>query len=393
MQNVVNNKVDAVITLSSGICADIQVASQDISSLRTDFSTVEGDLRMLRSTLDPGLQAIMQRIDHLSGQVAMMRVSPATSGTILQSAVRVSSSLVVELHLTDRKNQQACTIQQQLIAKPSLFHQFCVEAQRPNITTNPNLFFQDASSSACKCRYLNRHHKPGKQILSFEYTLDTDHGEHCPFHVGAIKQRRLQFKFSYCSLLISRSLRVVAGFTSGAGGNSLCAQIDWIPMVSSETSPAMQLVLRLRRQIIAGLEEETTATVLENGRLDLLKLVAEGKAHPREFDEEGRTLLEVWTISATPALADPDYSMSFVFRGPWKGREVSKRFAHSPHPQVDELHFLPVPIWFRAVHGHEVLLIRRLMLGAANQATEVFGRFLYSLASLGAKAPVTSFIR
>jgi hypothetical protein len=103
MQNVVNNKVDAVITLSSGISANIQNASQDISSLRADFSTVEDDLRLLRSTLDPGLQAIIQRIDHLSGQVAMMRVSPATSGAILQSTVRMSSSLVVELHLTDKR--------------------------------------------------------------------------------------------------------------------------------------------------------------------------------------------------------------------------------------------------------------------------------------------------
>jgi hypothetical protein len=184
----------------------------------------------------------------------------------------------------------------------------------------------------------------------------------------------------------------VAGFTSGAGGNSLCAQIDWIPMVSSRTSPAMQLVLRLKSQIKAVLDEEETATLLENGRLDLLKLVAEGKAHPREFDEQGHTLLEVWAISGTPALADPDYSMFFVFRSTREAREVSKRFAHSPHLQVDELHFLPVPDWFRAVHGHEILLIRQLMLGAAYQATEVFGRFLYSLASLGAKAPATSFI-
>ncbi len=87
MQNVVNSKVDAVINISSGISANIQSASQGVSSLRTDFSTLEDDLRRLRSTLDPGLQAIMQRIDHLSGQVAMMRVSPTTSGAILQSAV------------------------------------------------------------------------------------------------------------------------------------------------------------------------------------------------------------------------------------------------------------------------------------------------------------------
>ncbi|EXJ60948.1 hypothetical protein A1O7_05101 [Cladophialophora yegresii CBS 114405] len=92
IQNVVNDKVDAVINLSNGIRADFHNASQDISSLRNDFSAFRGDLGMLKSTLDPGLQAVMQRIDHLSGQVAMMQLSPATSGGTFQSMVRMYSS-------------------------------------------------------------------------------------------------------------------------------------------------------------------------------------------------------------------------------------------------------------------------------------------------------------
>ncbi|KIW68146.1 hypothetical protein PV04_04112 [Phialophora macrospora] len=311
VQNVVNNKVDAVITISAGIGANIQNASQDISSLRTDFSTIEGDLRMLRSTLDPGLQAIMRRIDHLAGQVATMRVSPTTSKAISQSV-----------------NLQACTIQQQLIAKPSLFHKFCVEAQGPKITAQKNLPSQEIFSSACSCRYLNRRHKPGKQILSFEYTRDTDHEEHCPFYIEGIKQRRLQFKFSYCSTLISRSLRVVAGLTSGAGGNSLCAQIDWIPIVSSRSSPAMQLLSQLLEDIL--IQPRKQATLLEIARLALLKLFVEGQSHPREVDEYGCSLVE--------------HAMNFS-------------------------------MWFRAPEG-----------------VEAFSRLLYSLASLGAKAPASSFI-
>ncbi|ETI24194.1 hypothetical protein G647_03563 [Cladophialophora carrionii CBS 160.54] len=118
VQNVVNDKVDAVITLSNGIRAGVQNVSQDISLLRNDFSAFKSDLGMVKSALDPGLQAVMQRIDHLSGQVGMMQVSHATSGANFQSV-----------------NIQARTLQQRLIAKPSLFHQFCVEDKETKITT------------------------------------------------------------------------------------------------------------------------------------------------------------------------------------------------------------------------------------------------------------------
>ncbi|OCT45664.1 hypothetical protein CLCR_01564 [Cladophialophora carrionii] len=270
IQNVVNDKVNAVITLSNGIRAGVQNVSQDISLLRNDFSAFKSDLGMVKSALDPGLQAVIQRIDHLSGQVAMMQVSHATSRANFQSVAR--------------------SLQQQLIAKPSLFHQFCVEAKETKITTKPRLPFQETFSSICTCHYSARRQKAQKQVLSFEYSRYTAHEPHCPFHVEDIKQRRLQFKFSCCSMLISRSLRVMAGLTSGAGGYSLSAQVAWIPMVSYYSSLAFRLIYRLKIDLLST---TNACAVLETDRLDLLKLVAKGKAHPRETDELWGTLLEV----------------------------------------------------------------------------------------------------
>lgn len=84
-------KIDTVITVSGGLSSGIQRTTRTISSLQADFSTVQGDLHALKSTLDPGLQMIMQRVDNLSGQIARLQVSSAPPANTVSQVVRGST--------------------------------------------------------------------------------------------------------------------------------------------------------------------------------------------------------------------------------------------------------------------------------------------------------------
>ena len=187
------------------------------------------------------------------------------------------------------KDLQTHTIQHQLVSKPSLFQQFCVEAQRHHASETTKMHSDGFSSKSCDCRKLGHDRNPGKGAFSFGFAQSAEHDDHCPFYVAGMKQTRLHLSFTYCFRLISRSLHIVAGLTSGAGGSSICAQVDWIPIVSFDSSPAVQLLFQFRWTDIG---ESQPHVVLETTRTKLLRLFAEGQSHPRETDEQGRTLLQ-----------------------------------------------------------------------------------------------------
>ncbi|KAJ9604786.1 hypothetical protein H2200_010901 [Cladophialophora chaetospira] len=265
--------MDEVVNISSTISTNIQKTSHDISSLRTDFTTVQDELHTLNSTIDPGIQMILQQVDELSKQIALIQPSPATPVDIL--------------HRMDIRTQ---TLQQQLVSKLSLFQTFCIESQSSDVDTTAKPSSDEFSTPACNCRYRSPRYKLNKRRVFFDYSHLAEHDKHCLFYVEGMKQRNLRVKFSYCSQLISRSIRIVAAMTTKAGGKSMSAQIDWIPIVSRSTSPAMQLLLQLGDSIR---DETRPPEALESVREDLLKLFAQGKAHPRETDQDGLTLLDV----------------------------------------------------------------------------------------------------
>lgn len=91
-------------------------------------------------------------------------------------------------------------------------------------------------------------------------------------------------------MLISRTIQIMAGLTTGSGGTALSACIDWIPIVA-DSSPAVSILRNLGR-----LNFCTTAQphlLLENAHDELLKLFARREAHPKEIDEHGQSLLHV----------------------------------------------------------------------------------------------------
>lgn len=81
----------------------------------------------------------------------------------------------------------------------------------------------------------------------------------------------------------------MAGLTSGAGGTSISANLDWAPIVPWN-SPAISLVQDAVGRVC---HSEQPQVELENLRIELLRLFAQRKAHPKEMDEDGVSLFSV----------------------------------------------------------------------------------------------------
>lgn len=87
----------------------------------------------------------------------------------------------------------------------------------------------------------------------------------------------------------------MANLTSGGGGKSIGATVDWVPIVSSSSSPAMQLLIKQLENV--G-DDQGMQTRLEIAGAELKRLFTQRLAHPREMDESGRTLLTVRYIQS-----------------------------------------------------------------------------------------------
>lgn len=81
-------KIDTVITVSGGLRSSIQRTGRGIASLQADFSTVQRDLDTLKSTIDPGFQMVMQRVDNLTEQITRLRVSSVSTANTVDQVVR-----------------------------------------------------------------------------------------------------------------------------------------------------------------------------------------------------------------------------------------------------------------------------------------------------------------
>ena len=195
--------------------------------------------------------------------------------------------------LTSEQNAQTRTLQCQLIAKPALLNQVYQRTQSESVHTGNDASRLRSSVSVCTCRNSSRRRTPAKRGLFFEYTQRALHQGGCPFYIEGMLQRRTQIKLSYRLTLMSRSVQIVADLTTGAGGNSISTNVDWIPIVSS-SSPAMQLMYQLEDGFYDG---TNPAALLEDTRTRLMKLISQGQAHPRETNEHGYTLL--WVTALT----------------------------------------------------------------------------------------------
>lgn len=69
---------------------------------------VQGDIQALKSTLDPGFQMVMQRVDNLSDQIARLRVLPASSANSVEQVVRgPMASCKIDLLTVERTYRRA----------------------------------------------------------------------------------------------------------------------------------------------------------------------------------------------------------------------------------------------------------------------------------------------
>lgn len=87
-QHGIDAKLSTVVAASGVLGADMQVANQGISSLQVDLSIVQKDIQSVQSSLDPGLQTMLQRFDELSKQIDRLSIHPAPSAHTVQQVVR-----------------------------------------------------------------------------------------------------------------------------------------------------------------------------------------------------------------------------------------------------------------------------------------------------------------
>lgn len=147
-----------------------------------------------------------------------------------------------------------------------------------------------SSPSPCACQRYKSRRKPDKETLVFEYSQTSEHNEICLFYIDGRKKRTLNFKLSWKSMLISRTIQIMARLSTGSGGIAMSSYVDWIPIVP-RSSPAVSILRDLNS--MALYYNPQPHLLVDTARDELLKLFARREAHPKEIDEDGQSLLHV----------------------------------------------------------------------------------------------------
>ncbi|OAL40004.1 putative galactinol--sucrose galactosyltransferase 6 [Fonsecaea nubica] len=277
-QDVTNTKIDAVLSASGVMTARIQSASDGLSSLRAEMSTIQNDLQAVKSILGTGVPALIRRTD-----------GPSLNARPQNWQQRGLEIRQVEAqHLPTPVSPTGTSLH----ASPG----------RPSCSTPNTLKW--SNSYVCLCPRTKTRRPARAKLLFIGYLQTQEHEEDCPYYLPGAKRRALDIWISYRSVLISRGVRCMVSLATGSAGRSISANIDWIPVVSSKTSPAIQLLVDLRLTLDVSAEPNA---LLDNARVELMGLFTQRKAHPREVNEDGRSLL--WYASK---LALTSY---FVFYG------------------------------------------------------------------------------
>ncbi|KIY02071.1 uncharacterized protein Z520_02209 [Fonsecaea multimorphosa CBS 102226] len=264
-QNVTNTKIDAILSASGIMTAWTQDASHDLSVLRAEISAFRNDLEALKAVPGPSGHTVIQQLDGPTPPPRLQTLQP-------QGQVQFQ-------HLPDPNSL------------PETSHQ--VLQRRPTPSTVSTLKW--SWFSICLCPKPNPRRPPRTNTLVLSYLQTKEHEEDCPYYLPMTKKRSLAIWISYRSVLISRGIRCMASLVTGSAGNSISATIDWSPIVSSKISSAIQLLIKLKD--IHG-HRGNWEDLLDKARTELTGLFAQRKAHPREVDEDGRSLLYVSVFMA-----------------------------------------------------------------------------------------------
>lgn len=263
-QNVANAKIDTVLSDSSVATTDIQNLAHDVSSLRAGMSTIQNDLQVVKSILGPGAHTILQRSDS-----ANLTVPAQTSQPWGAATDNNRSQQILELKFGTKTYHQP------------------MHGRSTSSTADASKWFP---SSICLCSRAKTRRPQGSTTLAFDLLRIPEHEEDCPYYFPGGKRRKLDLWIRYRSLLTSHRFRFMASVVTGSVGSSIRATVDWLPIVSSEASRAMQLLSELKERLANGAEPDV---LIDGVRTELMGLFAQRKAHPREVDQDGNSLLHV----------------------------------------------------------------------------------------------------
>ncbi len=188
-----------------------------------------------------------------------------------------------------------------MIQKPSLVQAAFEEEQRLQSRQRKA---HSRSFQRCTCRTLTKY-KPyrGPKSLRTEGSASARwnaatvastlvHRRNCPLFNDAEETKQFGLRFSFSGPLLRGVIQAAISMTRGAGGFSISPMLAFNPIVSSGTGAfkIMDIIRYSFQNIPPLVDMQATFT---SQKQQLLRLYQEGKASPRDIDEDGNTVLHV----------------------------------------------------------------------------------------------------
>lgn len=186
-----------------------------------------------------------------------------------------------------------------MIQRPSLIQSAYKEQQR---LQSQHLNLRSRSLQRCTCRALTKYRPLGK-LKSYRYQKDSAarqwnaatfastlvHRRDCPLFEEAEETKQFGFRVSYSGPLLAGTIQAAMSMTRGSGGFSISPMLAYNPTVSSDAAAFKILDIRFGYWTPAA-DMQATFTFRKQ---ELSRLYLEGKASPRDMDEEGNSVLHV----------------------------------------------------------------------------------------------------
>lgn len=186
-----------------------------------------------------------------------------------------------------------------MIQKPSLIQSAYKEQRR---LQSQQLNLRSRSLQHCTCRALTKY-RPLCKSKSYRYqgisaprqwnaatfTSTLVHRQDCPLFEEAEEVKQFGFRVSYSGSLLAGTIQAAMSMTRGYGGFSISPMLAYNPTVSSDAAVFRILDFRFKGRTSAA---DMQATFVFR-KQELSRLYLEGKASPRDMDEEGNTVLHV----------------------------------------------------------------------------------------------------
>ena len=158
------------------------------------------------------------------------------------------------------------------------------------------------SHQRCTCRVLYKYKPYGRSTLfrdggkstparwnaaSFASTLV--HRRDCALFNETQEAKQFGLRISFCGSLLQGAVQVAMSMTRGSGGFSISPVLAFDRIVSSNTAPFRILNFSFNGKTTAADMQAT----FDFRKKELLRLYQEGKASPRDIDENGNTVMHV----------------------------------------------------------------------------------------------------